>query len=81
MTVQVLLFAALREAAGSRSLSVEVEPGATLRGLREAVALACPALRPLLETAAVAINEEYAGPDATLQPGDSVALIPPVSGG
>ena len=81
MTVQVRLFAALREAAGNRSLAVELAPGATIQEMREAVALACPALRPLLENAAVAINEEYAASDATLQPGDAVALIPPVSGG
>ena len=29
----------------------------------------------------MAVNHEYADADATLQPGDEVALIPPVSGG
>lgn len=29
----------------------------------------------------VAVNEEYAGPDDLIRTGDTVALIPPVSGG
>jgi molybdopterin synthase catalytic subunit len=29
----------------------------------------------------MAVNREYAGPDAQLQPNDELALIPPVSGG
>jgi molybdopterin converting factor subunit 1 len=81
MTVRVLLFAALREAAGARELTVELPDGADLAGLRAAVGAARPALRPYLETAAVAVNEEYAGPDTRLHPGDVAALIPPVSGG
>jgi sulfur-carrier protein len=29
----------------------------------------------------VAVNQEYAGPDQGLAPGDEVALFPPVTGG
>ncbi len=81
MNVRVLLFAALREAAGARELEVAVAEGAGVPELREAVALACPPLRPLLPNAGVAINEEYVDHRARVQPGDVVALIPPVSGG
>jgi molybdopterin converting factor small subunit len=35
----------------------------------------------LLANAAIAVNEEYVDGDVRLQPGDTVALIPPVSGG
>jgi molybdopterin synthase sulfur carrier subunit len=75
MDVRVLLFAALREAAGLRELEVEVST------LRAALGGVCPALRPYLENVAVAINEEYADGSRRLQPGDVAALIPPVSGG
>jgi molybdopterin synthase sulfur carrier subunit len=81
MNVRVLLFAALREAAGARELTVEVPDGADVAGLRVALAEACPAVRPYLENVAVAINEEYADGPRRLRPGDVAALIPPVSGG
>jgi ThiS family len=29
----------------------------------------------------MSVNQEYAGPEAVLRPGDEVALLPPVSGG
>ena len=81
MNIRVLLFAALREAAGVREITVAVHDGADVAGLRVALADACPALRPYLENAAVAVNEEYADGATRLRPGDVAALIPPVSGG
>jgi sulfur-carrier protein len=81
MPVRVLLFAGLREAAGAREVQVDLAPRASVAELREALARAYPALRPLLANAAVAVNEEYAEAEVRLQPGDTVALIPPVSGG
>lgn len=35
----------------------------------------------LWRSLAVAVNREYASPDAALGDGDEVALLPPVSGG
>jgi molybdopterin converting factor subunit 1 len=81
MDVRVLLFAALREAAGSRELHVDLPDGADVAVLRAALAETCPALRPYLENVAVAINEEFADGSRRLRPGDVAALIPPVSGG
>jgi molybdopterin synthase sulfur carrier subunit len=81
MPVRVLLFAGLREAAGTRELCVELDSAAGIAELREALARTCPSLAPLLANAAIAVNEEYAVGDVRLQPGDTVALIPPVSGG
>ena len=34
-----------------------------------------------MKSAAVAVNQEYAGPDFELSDGDEVAILPPVSGG
>ena len=81
MRARVLLFAALREAAGARELMVEVPEPATVASLREQVAAAHPHLAPLLTAAAVAVNEAYVPDDQPLAAGDQVALIPPVSGG
>ncbi len=82
MHVTVRLFAGLRDLAGSEL--VEEFPGAsvTVSALRDRLRDAYPPLRPYLGRVAIAVNEEYA-PDLTtpLHDGDTVALIPPISGG
>ncbi len=80
MRVSVLLFARYREAAGAPILEIEVADPATLRAVWDAVRQQVPALRgearPLL-----ACNRAYARPETVVQPGDEVAVFPPVSGG
>lgn len=82
MTVQVRLFAILRERAGRDSLTLELSEGATVADALEALA-GEPALGELVGRLplGVAVNREYASVDATLDEGDELALIPPVSGG
>jgi molybdopterin converting factor subunit 1 len=81
MRVEVLYFAAARDAAGTpaatlefpagtsaeRALALLVERHAGLAGLR-------PSLR-------LAVNEEFVAGAAVLRDGDRLALLPPVSGG
>lgn len=81
MRVRVLLFAALREAAGAREEEIDLAAGATVADLRAALTERYPRLGPLLANAAVAINEEYADAGAALHEGDIAGFIPPVSGG
>ncbi len=40
-----------------------------------------PRLKESLPSLALAVNQQYAGPDTKLKPDDEVALLPPVSGG
>ncbi len=81
METRVLLFAGLRERLGQREVMLPLPANATVADVRAGLAAAYPAVAPLLANAAVAINEEYATADARVAPGDTVALIPPVSGG
>jgi molybdopterin converting factor subunit 1 len=81
MRTRVLLFAALREAAGARELAVELPSGAPVSELRRVLAEQHPRIAPMLGNAAAAVNEEYVPGDQPLHDGDVVALIPPVSGG
>jgi molybdopterin converting factor subunit 1 len=81
MRTRVLLFAALRDSAGGREVTVDLPSGATVSDLRDRLAASHPRLAPLLPNVAVAVNEEYAPSDQALNEGDVVALIPPVSGG
>ena len=76
MQVRVRLFAGLRERAGSSEVKLELPEGALVHD-------ALAQLRALTDGVPVvmAVNHEYADPQAPLHGGDEVALIPPVSGG
>ncbi len=76
MEVTVRLFAMLRERAGARELTLELPDGARVGDALEALGDVSRGL-PLV----MAVNREYAREDHLLDPGDELALIPPVSGG
>lgn len=82
MTVTVRLFAMLRERAGSDSLEVELDDGATVAELLAKLGER-PELGELLDRmpVAMAVNREYASAATPLAAGDELALVPPVSGG
>lgn len=70
------LFAALREQAGFGSVELELPDGAVVGDVWGALALGAEPPGLLF-----ARNRAYVARDAALEPGDEVALIPPVSGG
>lgn len=80
-TVNVRLFASLREMIGERTISVELPDGATVGALRTRIGETYPRVQPFLPTLVCAVDEEYVPPSHVLRDGDNVALIPPVSGG
>ncbi len=81
MQVNVRLFAVYRERAGRNELRVELPAGATVADLVRLVDESHPGLCFSPNAMVVAVNQEYAQRTHRLQPGDEVALIPPVSGG
>jgi len=76
MQVTVRLFAMLRERAGAREVTLELPEGARVRDAIAALDGVVDGLPVVM-----AVNREYAPEDAVLDPGDELALIPPVSGG
>ena len=76
MNVTVRLFAGLRERAGADEVALELPEGAR-------VGDALQQMDDLIAGVPVvmAVNQEYAGREQSLAPGDELALIPPVSGG
>ena len=80
-TIRVLLFAGARERVGIDSIEVAHASAPTIRALRQFLAEHHDALAPMLPKVAFAVNEEYAQDHTELRPGDTVAVIPPVSGG
>jgi molybdopterin synthase catalytic subunit len=77
MEVTVRLFALLRERAGARELTLSLPEGARVSDALAALGDVAPPDLPLV----MAVNREYARDDQVLDPGDELALIPPVSGG
>jgi molybdopterin synthase catalytic subunit len=71
----------LKDAAGKAFDEIEVEDGASVRHLLVSCQARIPRLKESLGSLAVAVNQQYAGPDTKLKAGDEVALLPPVSGG
>jgi molybdopterin synthase catalytic subunit/molybdopterin converting factor small subunit len=66
----------LRERAGTGEVTLELPDGARVRDAIEELGGLADGL-PLV----MAVNREYAPADQVLDPGDELALIPPVSGG
>lgn len=81
MRVRVLFFGILKDLAGKSSDSLDLADGASLCDVIEHYAAQAPQLKEVLASIAVAVNQEYAGPETALRSDDEVALLPPVSGG
>lgn len=82
MQITVLLFATLKDIAGTNRVALTL-PGETalVADVRRVMSERIPQLTTNLEAAISAVNEEYAFPADTVKDGDSVAFFPPVSGG
>jgi len=81
ISVRVRAFAGLREALGTGDLSLEVPAGTDVAGLLARLESVRPGVQLSEWRFAVAVNRAYVRHDTPLQPGDEIALIPPVSGG
>eukprot|EP00934_Nitzschia_sp_Nitz4_P001162 Nitzschia sp. Nitz4//scaffold255_size41878//40719//41015//NITZ4_007414-RA/size41878-processed-gene-0.26-mRNA-1//-1//CDS//3329544398//1162//frame0 len=88
ISIQVLFFASAREAAGNVSSTTLTMPqaSATTESLRQQLADTYPGLASMVmdqDNLTLALNEEYvtSGQVLPLKNGDTVALIPPISGG
>jgi len=79
--VRVRLFAVLREKTGVSECALELPEGSTIAEARGPLLARLPALRDHIHRVAYAVNQSYIKPDARLNEGDELALIPPVSGG
>jgi molybdopterin converting factor subunit 1 len=81
MRVRVLFFGVLKDLAGKSSDLLDLPENALLRDVLAHYESAMPNFKASLPSLAMAVNQQYAGPDTRLQAADEVALLPPVSGG
>ena len=81
MRVRVLFFGILKEIVGKPADEIDLPDGASVRDVLARYESHLPRLKESLPSLALAVNQEYAGPDTKLKPDDEIALLPPVSGG
>jgi MoaE-MoaD fusion protein len=81
MRVRVLFFGILKEIIGKSVDLIDLADGASLRDVLALYESQNPRLKESLPSLAVAVNQEYSGPDTKLRENDEIALLPPVSGG
>ena len=83
--LQLLYFAWLRERIGTGAEDLPLPPGvatvADLIAWQRARGPAHAAAFSAGNTIRCAVNQEFAGPETALRPGDEVAFFPPVTGG
>lgn len=75
---KILFFAHLRDAVGEESIEMDVA-GKTVTELKQKIAETYDIQK--LDTVMTAVNEEFAANDEVIKDGDTIAFVPPVSGG
>lgn len=80
MQIRILFFGIAREIAGGNTLHIEIAAPAKVADLKELLGKRFPDLAKL-RSFAIAVNQQYAGPDVQINAQDEIAIIPPVSGG
>ncbi|ADU31191.1 molybdopterin converting factor subunit 1 [Evansella cellulosilytica] len=78
--IRVLLFADLEEKAGEREITITNEQELTVLEIKDYLLEKYPKLSSI-HSAMPAVNEEYADDSLRVKNNDTVAFIPPVSGG
>ncbi len=79
--ITVLFFATLRDKAGTKSIALDVAPGATVRAVKDAVIGHFPAVEETINHCLASVNHEFSEDAAEIPPAAEVAFFPPVSGG
>jgi molybdopterin converting factor subunit 1 len=79
--VRLLYFAALKDLAGLTEEWLELGDVASVSDVVARLTELRPAFAGRLDSVRVAVNEAFAAPSDRVREGDTLALIPPVSGG
>lgn len=80
MQIQLLFFGITSDITQKRSEKITVSEGITIENLKERLLISYPKLQHH-NNFSMALNTEYATDTTIIKSGDTVALIPPVSGG
>lgn len=80
MKVRLLYFGVTRDYANRDEESMELNSDQSVLALKKNLMLLYPELAQM-NSFAMAVNESYATDEVILKEGDTIAIIPPVSGG
>jgi molybdopterin converting factor subunit 1 len=81
MQIRLLFFAQLRDLAKTTEVVMDVPDNINIADLKPIIADRFPGMRAHLDTVTYAIGNEYVAATSALSANDTVALIPPISGG
>ena len=79
--LKIRLFATLKDKAGKSRIEIPFPQPTRVDALLAQLAERFPDMAESLDISLVAVNRNYADRDLIINPGDEVALFPPVSGG
>ena len=79
ISMEVVFFASLKQAAGVNRLVVSLPAGATVADLKNHLAQTIPGLESAMHHAVVSVNYEYAEDGVALPGGAEAAIFPPVA--
>jgi molybdopterin converting factor small subunit len=80
-TIRIEYYGLLRGITGRKAELLTLEAPVTVSALLERIGANHPRLAEHLAHSAVALDDVIARPDALVQPGTTLALLPPVGGG
>ena len=80
MNITILFFGMATDLVGASSSTIPLREEISLETFKKQLFETYPELTSLHQFT-IAINEEYASNDRIVKPGDTIAIIPPVSGG
>lgn len=81
MSIRVLFFASLADAAGTREARVDAGAFPDVESVFNHFAGEHPGLEKYRSSALFALNSDFTRPGSPVRDGDEVAFFPPVSGG
>ncbi len=82
ITVKVRLFSGIRHMFGdAKHVALELPAGASVATLKDVMVQQYPVLEGFMTTYVIAVEEEMQDASHVLHDGDTVDLIPPISGG
>ncbi|MBA1147777.1 MoaD/ThiS family protein [Ectothiorhodospiraceae bacterium WFHF3C12] len=79
--MQIEFYGVLAEVAGTRKMTLAADEARDVQGVLDALEQRLPALSGHLPRVACAVGDELVMRGETVNAGDTLALLPPVSGG